>query len=374
MQAESMQIKSYFADSVELAIQAARQALGADAVLITSRRAAPELSSRGAYEVVFGTSAQPAPSRPDAGNEEIGRELTVLRDQLETIKRVLKQQKHVSGSAPQPELELVQQELAEAGLSDPLIQTILDEISEIPSRSSSASAADNLVSLRSAALENIRARIRFAPPFTPRTGNGSHVLVFVGPPGAGKTTSLAKIAMRECLGQRLSVRIISLETHRVAAQEKLRSLARIMGFGFTAATSMREFIEAIDEFRGKDVLLIDTPGFGRQDFEAAGDLIRFLGQMKTKEIHLVLPASMNRDDLIRCMHRYETLAPDYLLFTKLDETESRAAALATALEADRPLSYFAAGQVIPEDLEPANWPVLAGTLLRREATAAVSAA
>jgi len=46
MQAESMQVKSYFADSVERAIQAARQELGADAVLITSRRAAPEASSR----------------------------------------------------------------------------------------------------------------------------------------------------------------------------------------------------------------------------------------------------------------------------------------------------------------------------------------
>ncbi len=369
-----MQIKSYFADSVELAIQTARQELGADAVLITSRRAALEASRRGAYEVVFGTSPQASAVGPDSGNEELGRELAVLRDQLDTIKRVLKQQKDVSGSATPPELELIRQELAEAGLSEPLLQTVLDEIRDTPSRPGSASAAENLAGLRNAAFENIRARIQFAPPFNLRTAGGSRAHVFVGPPGAGKTTTLAKVAMRECLGQRVSVRIISLETHRVGAQEKLRGLAKIMGFGFTAADSMREFIEALDEFRGKDVLLIDTPGFGRQDFEAAGDLSRFLAQMKAKEIHLVLPASMNRDDLMACMRRYESLGPDYLLFTKLDETESRTAALQTALEAGRPLSYFTTGQAIPEDLEPANWPLLAGALSRRQATAAVPAA
>ena len=373
MQAESMQVKSYFADSVELAIQAARQALGADAVLITSRRAAPEAASRGAYEVVFGISSPEAPSQADAGNEELGREVAALRDQFEAIKRLLKQQTHASGPAAQPEIELIQQELADAGLSDSLIPGIVQEFYETNGASRRPTAADN-AALRSAVLEKIRSRVRFAPSFDPQAGSGPRVLAFAGPPGAGKTTTLAKIAMRECLGCRLSVRIISIETHRVAAQEKLRSLAKILGLGFTAANSMREFIEALDEYRGKDVLLIDTPGYGRRDFEAAADLIRFLKQMNSKEVHLVLPASMNRDDLIDCMRRYETLAPDYLLFTKLDETESRAAALSAALEADKPLSYFGTGQLIPEDLEPANWTSLAGTLLQPKATASVSAA
>jgi flagellar biosynthesis protein FlhF len=147
-----------------------------------------------------------------------------------------------------------------------------------------------------------------------------------------------------------------------------------MGFGFTAANSMREFIEAMDEFRSTDVLLIDTPGFSFNDFEFAGDLIRFLRQMTSKEIHLVLPASMNRDDLILYARRYAEFQPDYVLFTKLDETESRGAVLAAALEADKPLSYLAAGQNIPEDIQAPNWPTLLGKLLRREKVAALSAA
>jgi len=366
MQAESMQIKSYYADTVEQAIQAARQDLGAEAVLITSRRAAPDASARGAYEVIFGTSAkEQTPNGSEAESDDLGREVAILREQLESIKRVLKQNGTAPASPVQTNCEAVQRELTQAGLDEGLIQSIAEEI---------AYAGNDLASLQAAAITSLRKRLRLAEPFTPPIGASSRVLVFVGPPGAGKTTTLAKIAMRECLGHRLSVRVISLETHRAAAQEKLRSLAKILGLGFTAANSLREFIEAIDEFRSKDVLLVDTPGFGRQDFELAGDLIRFLRQMPSKEVHLVLPASMNRDDLGICTQRYAAFQPDFLLFTKLDETESRGAALSVAAEVDKPLSYFSTGQGIPEDIEPANWATLAGRLLRREGAAALSAA
>lgn len=365
MQAESMQIKSYYADSVEQAILAARQDLGAEAVLITSRRAAPEASARGSYEVVFGTSPKEQ-TRPgaEAENDELGREVAILREQLESIKRVLKQDGSASAPA-QTGLDAIQRELAHAGLDDRLIQNIYEDI---------AYSGDDLPTLQLAVVTELRKKLRLTVPFEPSIGAGSRVLVFVGPPGAGKTTTLAKIAMRECLGHRLSVRIISLETHRAAAQEKLRSLAKILGLGFTAANSIREFIEAVDEFRSKDVLLVDTPGFGRQDFELAGDLIRFVRQMQSREVHLVLPASMNRDDLGICAQRYAVFQPDFLLFTKLDETESHGAALSVAAEAGKPLSYFSTGQGIPEDLEPANWAKLAGKLFRHESAAAVSAA
>ena len=372
MPADSMQVRSYFADSVERAIQAARQALGSDAVLITSRRAAPESSSRGAYEVVFGVPAHAPAGDAAPENQDLSREVALLRAQLDSIKLALEESGAGSSPKIQPGIRSVHLELAQAGLDDELIQSITNDVWN--SRGSGTTSAGEQPSIRDAAMESIRKRLRFAPEFTPAPGNGMRAVVFVGPPGAGKTTTLAKVAMRECLGRRLSVRILSVETHRVAAQEKLRSLAKIMGFGFTAANSMREFIEAVDEFRSKDVLLIDTPGFSFQDFEFAGDLIQFLRQMTSKEIHLVLPASMNRDDLILYVRRYAEFQPDYVLFTKLDETESRGALLAAALEADKPVSYLAAGQNIPEDIQSPNWPTLLGKLLRREKMTTLSAA
>ena len=52
-----MRIKSYFAHAVEDAVDAARQELGPDAMLIDSRRAPPESRHLGEYEVVFGLHA-----------------------------------------------------------------------------------------------------------------------------------------------------------------------------------------------------------------------------------------------------------------------------------------------------------------------------
>src|ERR1700684_2689524 len=87
--ASSMKIKSYFADSVEQAVQEARQELGTDAMLITSRRSSPETRRLGAYEVVFGLKAPSARQRPVARAADLSSELQSLRAQLQDIKSTL---------------------------------------------------------------------------------------------------------------------------------------------------------------------------------------------------------------------------------------------------------------------------------------------
>ena len=200
------------------------------------------------------------------------------------------------------------------------------------------------------------------------------MVVFVGPPGAGKTTTLAKFAVQFCLATQQSVRIISVDPHRVASHEKLRALSAVMGIGFTPANTMSDLREALEEFRGKNVILIDTPGYASRDFDGASDIADCLVPASHKHTHLVLPASMQRNDLSRYVRQYEVFQPDYLLFTKLDETESCGAALSVVLEAGKPVSFLANGQSIPEDIEPANSSPLTAFLSMREPTEAISAA
>jgi len=229
------------------------------------------------------------------------------------------------------------------------------------------------------ASELITRRLRFAPPFqTETTAEATQergkLIVFVGPAGAGKTTTLVKIAIREGLANRRSVRILSVDPYRVAAHEKLRSFAGIIGVGFSAVNSAQEFAEAVEESRNKSVVLVDTPGYSPSEIEHAKEIAGCLERIPNKQVHLVLPASMQRDSLTRCIREYAAFEPDYLLFTKLDETNSRGAILSTALETDQPLSFFAGGQNIPEDIEPASAPVLLASVFRREVAEAVSAA
>ena len=369
-----MKIKSYFAGSVEQAIQKARQELGTEAMLITSRRAAADARHLGAYEVVFGApdSEEKADALP--ASKGLSAELQVLRAQLEDIKRVLQ----LNNARPQgsdPEIDELFRELSVADLESALARQITDQVATLwqalPPAQRSAAGMELLHGL---AEESIRKQLRVAPPIGKQEQEANRIVVFIGPPGAGKTTTLTKIAIQEFLARRVSLRIISVDPYRVASHEKLRNFAGILGTSFTAASSMREFIEAVEEFRGKNTLLIDTPGYSGNDFESARDLSGFLARLKDKEVHLVLPASMKRGDMARCTRQFEEFRTNFLLFTKLDETESFGAIISTAIISGKPLSFFTNGQSIPEDLEVANLEALLEPLFTPEQAGAISAA
>ena len=371
-----MKIKSYFANSVEQAIQEARQELGNDAMLITSRRSSPEARGLGAYEVVFGLQGSGARSRPPQPPVDLSTELQNLRAQLQDIRTTLQGAR--APEAPSPEAE----ELFEELVSNDIARNIAQEIVSSAVRLREQLARDQpapSTALRAYAAELVSKRLQFAPPFREAAAKQSgadscQAVVFTGPPGAGKTTTLIKLAIRECLAQRHSVRILSVDPCRVAAHEKLRSFAGIIGVSFSAANSMQEFLAAVEESRNKSIVLVDTPGYGPAEMDAAKELASCFERLPNRQVHLVLPAPMKRADLARCIQDYAAFRPDYLLFTKLDETASQGAILSAALEAGKPLSFFANGQNIPEDIEPAHARALLASVFRRDVAEAVSAA
>src|SRR5215510_14773784 len=88
-----MRVKSYYANSVDAAIGQASAELGADAVLMHSRKTPAELRHLGPYEVVFALPLQPqaantAPEKP-APDPQVSLELMQMRRQIEEIRRSL---------------------------------------------------------------------------------------------------------------------------------------------------------------------------------------------------------------------------------------------------------------------------------------------
>ncbi len=365
----SMRIKSFFAASVEKAIQEARQELGPDAMLITSRRSSPEARDLGAYEVVFGLQAANAASvKPRAkapAPADLSGELQILRSQLEEIKNTLQGARPLGNATPGAE------ELFSRLVSLDISRNVARDVVAAAVRLRDQSPE---LSLEAHAAELVSKKLRFAPNLPEPTLETGKVIVFIGPAGAGKTTTLIKIAIREGLANRLSLRILSVDPYRVAAHEKLRSFAGIIGVGFTAVNSVQEFAGAVEESRIKNVVLVDTPGYSPSEIAQVKEIAGCLEHTPNKQVHLVLPASMKQESMARFIRDYAALQPDCLLFTKLDETDSQGAILSTALEADKPLSFFANGQNIPEDLEPASASVLLASVFRREQEEAVSAA
>jgi len=227
----SMKIKSYFASSVEQAIQEARQELGTDAMLITSRRSSPETRSLGAYEVVFGLqgTSNPAGARPRASvPSDLSGELQQLRAQLQEIKSTLKGAR--GPEAPSSEAEELFEELVANDLARNIAQETVSSAVRLREQLSRDQPA-HPTTLRAYAVELVSKKLRFVQPFQASpaqpASDAAKVVVFAGPAGAGKTTTLIKLAIRECLAQRQSVRILSVDPQRVAAHEKLRLVDRI---------------------------------------------------------------------------------------------------------------------------------------------------
>ncbi len=379
-----MKIKSYFSRTVEEAIASARQELGPEAMLVDSRRAPAEARHLGEYEVVFAVrnlaeraelmSPDPAPSAEPAG-ERIAAEVAQLKTQLEGMRRALTRSAFAPSQwmgAP-PVLAEAYAVLAANDVDPELAREIVQAAFSRMAQSAAAGGRSDPGWWQSGVALELESRITVDA----QLGVGQtrpRIVALVGPPGAGKTTTLVKLAVNYGLAARRPVLLLSADTHRIAAADQLRSYASILGVGFQVLETASAVAQAIAENQGKDLILLDTAGLGFSGLDPSTDLVRFLSTRSDIDTHLVLSSSMKPADLTRVIDGYDMFRPRHLLFTKLDETNSFGPIYNEAVRTGKPLSFFATGQSIPEDLETASTSRLIEMILGSRGEQAVHAA
>jgi flagellar biosynthesis protein FlhF len=189
------------------------------------------------------------------------------------------------------------------------------------------------------------------------------IVALVGPPGAGKTTTLVKLAARYGLAARRSMHLISTDMYRIGGADQLRLYASILGVGFQAVETPLALAQALEDQRRKELVFIDTPGWGHKDVPEIRELAEYLANDAAIDIHLVVPATGRMSDLERLMERYAIFRASKLLFTRLDETDRLGAIVNLSHRSGKPLSFFCFGQQVPEDLEPATGARVADLIL-----------
>ncbi len=364
-----MKLKSFFAASVEEALSQARREFGPEAVLVQSRRSLPEAKEFGEYEVVCAlldedaarTAAIRSEAKDTAGLQSAAPGGDKLMAELAEVKRSVErlQNSIVRGTLPAPGMPKELQDafiaLLDADVDSDLAERIVSEAGAHAAAAAPKNAGQQRVGFRfSTLIHRYIERIAAARPDSMEsTVPGMRVVALVGPPGAGKTSCIARLAARYGIAQHKATHIIAFDDYRIGGGEQLRAYAAVLGVSFESVNHDLPLTRAFDEHHWKDLVLIDVPGFSASETGAAADAAERLRNERV-ETHLVLPASLRAADLRRVADAYAVFRPANLIFTRLDETTAYGPILNETVRTGLPISFLANGPRIPDDFEAAT--------------------
>src|ERR1700692_252213 len=218
-------------------------------------------------------------------------------------------------------------------------------------------------------VELLATYLRVVDKLTPVNGG---VIALVGATGAGKTTTIGKLATRWSMQHgSQDLALVSTDGYRVGARDQLMTYSRLLGAPLHTANSGEELAQALERLKSKKLVLIDTAGMGPRDARLKEQLAALkLGAARAR-VFLTLPAHGEPNALDEAVRSFATLTPDACILTKVDEAASLGAVLSTILRHKLRIAYLCNGQRVPEDLHAAHerrvWLVRAAAKLKEHA-------
>jgi len=168
-------------------------------------------------------------------------------------------------------------------------------------------------------------------------------IALVGPAGAGKTTTLAKLAARYVLENGTeSLALLSMDSFRIGAHEQLKTLARILDVPFFQADCTEELPKLLERLSHKSLILIDS--------NASSSAL----PAAFCKSYLLLSATMSAAVLANTVKHYQEQPLAGLVITHLDEAASLGELIGLAIEQNLSMTWLTGGPCIPDDLENAS--------------------
>ncbi len=303
-----MKIKQFLGADMRDALRQIRAELGADAVILSTRALgqgvevsaacdadtpAPQSASAMAVAAVPTAAASALPSAVSA-TEQLS-----MSEELRTLRQLLERQLAALAWNDYTRREPLQaralSELTGLGVARDIAMQVADAL---PADLSAETA-------QQAHLELLAQRITVCEP--PAATRGA--LALIGAAGAGKTTMLAKLALRWLLEHgNDGLTIVTIDDEHIGAADQARSLGRLLGVPSFRYASGAEYAAAAARFASQQLVLIDTPALAA-DAAAAEELRAALdGAALPVQRMLLLPASAQSGVLNEMLRRAAPLA------------------------------------------------------------------
>jgi flagellar biosynthesis protein FlhF len=310
-----------------------------------SVRAAPRTASAAA-PMSARHPAMPAPAQapaPDGADETRG--LALMQRELKDMRMLLE-----SGLANLSWHDRRQRE--------PLRASVLEQLSAMDIAPDVAAALAAQTPSRSDLKDTSKLPLALLLQHLPVVENlstvGGGVIAVVGPTGAGKTTTIAKLAARWAIKHGSDdLALVSTDAYRIGAREQLMTHARILGAAMHTPNSGKELARVLERCKSKRLVLIDTAGMGPRDVRLAEQLAALKEGAARANVFLALPAHGEVHALEEIIRAFSGVSPAACIITKVDESASLGAVISAAMRHKLKIAFVCNGQRVPDDLHAA---------------------
>ncbi|MEQ8180036.1 MAG: hypothetical protein RIA10_17020 [Amphiplicatus sp.] len=354
----------FIASSVDAATERARRALGEKAVIIAVRN----LPS-GDVEVSASDKPQPAipamrvePSFAD----EVRHDIAEARERPAAGARLNEAIEHRFGEDALAKLrgELTRsKKTVQIDLSDHMVKNLSDLLSPhgISEELLSAIIDGARGSRIDADLYMLEAGFAHAFAFSPLTFSAAAPIMLIGPTGAGKTSSAAKLAAA-AIARDGKAFMMTADAARAGAIDQIKTYGDALGADYFVVRTPPDIDEAISLYRPQGAIILDTPGVSPFD---PGDIaaLKSFQQAARAEPILVLPASGDAAEFKDWALAFREFGVKRAIITKFDATKRVGAALSAAFAGGMALAHFSETAFISEGLLDAHPEFLARRLL-----------
>lgn len=370
-----MQVHTFLAESIADAVTQIRETLGPEAVVLNVRRLPSEglarLWQKPRIEVLAHVPEQNVESSPVAPpvpalDEVQVSALAELRAEMQAIRESLKKPAAVIGessavnrvnhplpvdrdladdnasavtrSAHNPGDWRVGSLLEQTGLMPKYAERIVDELCTTHGEAAPIALSDEIELTKQALAAN----------WKPARTNTAGLHIFIGAPGAGKTTALCKWLAQVSLVEGRSATVWRLDGHIANTAESLSVFGEILG------VPVERCAPANGELPDTDVVFVDLPGVNPTDAAALGQLKRRLAAFPNAQVHLVLNAAYETSLLLAQVRAFSALPIQDVIVTHLDEESRWGKLWNLVLGTNCAVRFLAAGQNIPGEFTPAT--------------------
>ncbi len=186
---------------------------------------------------------------------------------------------------------------------------------------------------------------------TAKLGGESKTMLFFGPTGVGKTTSIAKLAAYFTIEKEMRVALITADVYRIAAVAQIKTYADIIDIPLEVVYTPEEMELAIGKFAYNDLILIDTAGRSHKDPEYVGEVKQMIELNDISDYFLVISATTAYENFASIVASYDVLGDYKIIMTKTDEAENIGAVVNLCFLSGRPVAYISNGQNVPDDIK-----------------------